>query len=139
MKEAQKSGFSFSGYKILNSQIYTQHIEDFSTDLNISFNPSGKLNMQSKKFELTVETSINNADNSLTVNVLIVGFFEYSIDSDDSKLETYFYTNAPAIIFPYIRAYISALTALSGYTPIHLPTINFSSIGETLKKNTTIS
>lgn len=33
--------------------------------------------------------------------------------------------NAPAIAFPYVRAYISNLTLQSGYTAIMLPSINF--------------
>lgn len=33
--------------------------------------------------------------------------------------------NAPAIAFPYVRAYISNLTLQSGYTAVMLPSINF--------------
>ena len=52
-------------------------------------------------------------------------------------MNQYFYTNAPAILFPYIRAYISTLTNLSGYKPINLPTLNLTSLREELEKNTT--
>ena len=41
--------------------------------------------------------------------------------------------NAPAILFPYIRAYISNITALGGIAPIILPTLNLESVGKTLK------
>ena len=51
-------------------------------------------------------------------------------------MNQYFYTNAPAILFPYIRAYISTLTNLSGYKPINLPTLNLTSLREDLEKNT---
>ena len=33
--------------------------------------------------------------------------------------------NAPAIAYPYLRAYVSNLTLQSGVTPVMLPTINF--------------
>lgn len=33
--------------------------------------------------------------------------------------------NAPAISYPYLRAFISQVLLLSGYPPITLPTINF--------------
>ncbi|PIQ16396.1 MAG: protein export chaperone secb, partial [Flavobacteriales bacterium CG18_big_fil_WC_8_21_14_2_50_32_9] len=39
--------------------------------------------------------------------------------------------------FPYIRAYISALTALSGLKTITIPTMNLTGLGEKLKRKTT--
>ena len=52
------------------------------------------------------------------------------------NLNNLFFVNAPALLFPYIRAYISTLTNLSGFDPINLPTLNMSGLGEDLKKNT---
>ena len=42
--------------------------------------------------------------------------------------------NAPAIIFPYIRAYVSTLTSLSGIPTIIMPTINMESVGRQLRE-----
>lgn len=36
--------------------------------------------------------------------------------------------NAPAISFPYLRAFISTLTLNAGYSPIILPAFNFNSL-----------
>lgn len=47
-----------------------------------------------------------------------------------------FYKNAPAIIFPYVRAYVTSLTVLSGIEAINIPTMNLSSIADDLKNNT---
>lgn len=47
-----------------------------------------------------------------------------------------FYKNAPAIIFPYVRAYVSSLTVLSGIDAVNIPTMNLTSIAEDLKENT---
>ena len=52
------------------------------------------------------------------------------------NLSSYFFINAPALLFPYIRAYISTLTNLSGFESINLPTLNMTRLGEDLKKNT---
>ena len=52
------------------------------------------------------------------------------------NLGKFFYINAPALLFPYIRAYISTLTNLSGFEPINLPTLNMTRLGDDLKKNT---
>ena len=53
-----------------------------------------------------------------------MGIFEF--DEDLTNKQLFFSQNAPAILFPYIRAYISALTALSGIPTITLPTLNLS-------------
>lgn len=52
------------------------------------------------------------------------------------NLGMFFYTNAPALLFPYIRAYISTLTNLSGFEPINLPTLNMTQLGKELEQNT---
>ena len=44
------------------------------------------------------------------------------------KLKTFIGLNAPAILFPYLRAYVSNITALSGMQPIIMPTLNLSTI-----------
>jgi len=136
MSEANKSEFKFSGFQILKSQIEKTDIEKVVSDLSIDFIPRGELNKGTKKFNLYLEVQISNSEKTFLINIIAVGFFEYSIESGDDKLKNYFYVNAPAILFPYIRAYISTLTNLSGYSPVNLPTINFSFIADTLKRNT---
>jgi len=51
----------------------------------------------------------------------------------------FFCINGPAILFPYIRAYLSSLSALSGIPLILLPTINMTGLAETLKSNIKIT
>ena len=51
------------------------------------------------------------------------------------RLGAFFTMNAPAIIFPYIRGYISMLTSLSGCGNVLLPTLNLTSLGEKLAQN----
>jgi preprotein translocase subunit SecB len=50
--------------------------------------------------------------------------FDLNPDVDPEKI---FKINAAAIAFPYFRAYITQITLLSGFPPLILPTINFSS------------
>jgi len=40
--------------------------------------------------------------------------------------------NAPAIAYPFLRAYISNITINSGYQPVVLPTINFTNFEKNL-------
>lgn len=45
--------------------------------------------------------------------------------TDSFKLSDFPKVNAPAIAFPYLRAFVSNLTLQSGLKPIILPSINF--------------
>lgn len=65
-----------------------------------------------------------------------VGLFKFKSTVKQEELSNYFYVNAPAIIFPYIRAYVASVSALSGLSPINLPVMNLTGLGEELKKKT---
>ena len=66
-----------------------------------------------------------------------VAQFSLDMKVEESQISNYFFVNAPAILFPYIRAYIATLTTLSGYLkPITLPTLNLISLAKKLEKNT---
>lgn len=57
----------------------------------------------------------------------------FKIDEDISeefKLSNFPKINAPAIAFPYLRAFVSNLTLQSGFEPIILPSINFVKLAE---------
>jgi preprotein translocase subunit SecB len=59
--------------------------------------------------------------------------FEFESAEDfDQVRDDYFAKNAPAIIFPYIRAYISTLTTQSGLFTVQLPTLNLSQLAGSL-------
>ena len=69
--------------------------------------------------------------NFLMTNIL----YSSNLKSDLLMLPHYFAVNAPAILFPYIRAYISLLTSLSGVGTVLLPTLNLSSLSKELLNN----
>lgn len=57
------------------------------------------------------------------------------IDSD-FKTSAFPYVNAPAISYPYLRAFVSNLTLNSGYSPVMLPSVNFVALkGKTMRSN----
>ncbi|WP_165743067.1 protein-export chaperone SecB [Pseudoalteromonas sp. Z9A6] len=48
---------------------------------------------------------------------------------DDEFVNSHFpHVNAPAIAFPYMRAFVSTLLLNAGYEPIMLPSVNFSAM-----------
>ena len=48
-----------------------------------------------------------------------------------------FISNSIAILFPYVRAFVSTLTLQANIKPILLPTLNLSSLQDILRENTT--
>jgi len=49
----------------------------------------------------------------------------------------FFYKNSIAILFPYLRAYLSLVTTQANVPGIILPTYNLSGLEEELRSNTT--
>jgi preprotein translocase subunit SecB len=71
---------------------------------------------------LRLTVSIKDKEDSFTCQIICRGEFTFKPDGD--IIPEYFYINAPAIIFPYVRAYISTLTNLStaGFS-VTIPTL----------------
>lgn len=137
MEETKKSGFQFTGFHISKSFIENKGLSKVSSDdLEMEFLPRGEKNDNKNEYRLFIEVKISSEDKSFVVNIEAVGFFNYPGNIDNTILSNYFYINAPAILFPYLRAYISALTTLSGFDTVTLPTINFTYLGNRLKENT---
>ena len=66
--------------------------------------------------------------NDKKFNLDIKAMFDFLTDeeiSEEFKQSHFPRINAPAIAYPYLRAYVSNLTLQSGVNPAMLPTINF--------------
>jgi preprotein translocase subunit SecB len=98
--------------------------------------PRGKINKTKKTFQLDLIVEVSESNERFKCRVHGIGLFEFKNVTDKSKLSNYFYVNAPAILFPYIRAYIAALTSLSGIEAIHIPTLNMTKLKKELEEKT---
>ena len=136
MEETKKANFQFVGFQVIKSLIEKKGFDKVGKDMQVGFNPRGERDSKKNIFNLYLGVQISNKEKSFIVDIDIVGFFKYSNEDNEAIIKNYFYINAPAILFPYIRAYISSLTALSGFETITLPTINFTFLGDTLKEHT---
>ncbi|ANI88819.1 preprotein translocase subunit SecB [Arachidicoccus ginsenosidimutans] len=67
-------------------------------------------------------------------DILLDAFFQFELVdekiTEEFKLSSFPKVNAPAIAFPYLRAFISNLTLQAGFEPIILPSINFINLGD---------
>ena len=130
----EKAPIQFLNFIVIESHIVFNKTADFKIDIN--FNPKGTVYKSLNQFKLQLSVDIKDVDGNFNINLVADSIFSYPEDADiTSYMESFFIINVPAIIFPYIRAYISSLTALSGMPTLNLPTLNLSQVGETLKGN----
>lgn len=122
--------FRFLNYKIVESQFQMAQQNIVNAQLNINLQKEVLVNEEERKVRLEMVTNVNDENNLVDIKVKTVGLFEYDEGADAELKDSFFNVNAPAILFPYIRAYVAALTTLSGYNPINLPTINFAAKAE---------
>lgn len=107
--------------------------------LNIAFAPSGIYYESTGIFELTFETTVTCEETKFEViKVRCWARFIFQEPIKTDEIPDYFYPNSLAILFPYIRAFVSTISLQANVNPIMLPTINLLPITETLKNNTKV-
>lgn len=118
--------FRFLGYKITDSRIHVDSGMEVSKRFDVSFEKTAGVNDKEHKMRLLLEAKIDSENKAMHIDVKAEGYFEFEHDITDEEKRVFFNTSAPAILFPYIRAYISALSSLAGIAPVVLPTLNLS-------------
>ena len=129
-KKVEKARFRFVEYLFKETSIKLTG-EDISDDVEFGIEPNGIFEEDNKMFILTLNVLVKDKKSSLEVKMTVTGKFEYETN-DIQELVPYLGFNAPAIMFPYIRAYITNITALGGMSPIILPTLNMERVGKEL-------
>lgn len=118
--------FRFLGYRIIDSQIHIDADKNVSSNCDVSFDQTIGINDTEHRMRLLLVAKIDSENKAMHIEVKMEGYFEFEQDITDKEREIFFRTSAPAILFPYIRAYIGTLSSLSGVAPIILPTLNLS-------------
>jgi preprotein translocase subunit SecB len=129
-KELKTAKFNFNSY-LINSSSITLTGKTIGSDMEFSIDPDAEFKPEKKVFILSMHVVVNDKDKNLELRLNIRGFFNYETTSFD-ELAPFISLNAPALLFPYIRAYISNITALSGIQPILMPTLNMQPVGKAL-------
>ena len=99
--------------------------EGKNLDRGFQINLSNRFPSDSNEvFVVTLDLSINDPEFELNLNSSFVFKCDQAI-TEEFKTSDFPRVNAPAIAFPFLRAYISNLTLQSGINPLILPSINF--------------
>lgn len=132
----QKAAFLIESYLFDLVEINLENYQ--GGKLDIDFNPSGVFDSSEKSFNLTFEVKVKDEKDNQFVRVRCNGIFKFQEVSSFEDIPEFFYRNSIAILFPYVRAYISLVTTQANVPGIILPTLNLSGLEQKLKQNTTI-
>lgn len=134
MSEIQEVQFRFVNFLVRESHIVIKEQGEHKIAVNFSANGYVFKNLNQFHLELIVE--IKEEAEKFHIHLNTISIFEFPSEADIEAYKANFFTlNAPAIAFPYIRAYISNLTAQSGLFTITLPTFNLTAMGEKLRES----
>ncbi|MDO6738612.1 protein-export chaperone SecB [Wenyingzhuangia sp. 2_MG-2023] len=132
----QTAAFSINNYRFDKVNIDLSNHK--SNDLSLSFNTKGLYLEKDSKFELTFEVKVFNKESKENpfVTVQCIGLFDFENVTNFDEIPNFFYRNSIAILFPYLRAYVSLVTNQANIPAIILPTLNLSHLEGDLKSNT---
>ena len=133
----EKATFNLDSYHFTNA--YLDFNIPSNAELNIAFKPKGKFFAKKARymlyFDVLVECKETNTD---VIKVSCEATFTFGDSVSINDIPDYFYPNSLAIIFPYVRAFVSTITLQANIQPVVLPTINFMGLTESLKSQTEI-
>ena len=107
-------------------------------NINVDFMPEGVFHQSEKTFDLTlIFFAFEGKDREDSfIKISCIGTFSFENVEAVTDIPPFFYRNAIAILFPYVRAFISSLTAQANITPMILPTYNLGELEAPLRDKT---
>ena len=105
----------------------------------IDFKPSGKLKEIEGTYDLSFDTIVKCEEtDTIIVEVSCIAQFSFMDRIKFEEIPDFFYPNSLAILFPYIRAFVSTLSLQANSSPMILPTVNLMGLTEKLRDNTSV-
>lgn len=133
--------FSFKRYSFTEAHLSLTDIPN-ECGISLNFHPTGVFHCNTGIFSLTLDFTASYEKEQEKVNfakIVLNADFEFKDITSLGEVPDYFYPNSLAIVFPYIRAFISTLTLQANVRPIVLPTMNLSSLKLEFRNNSTES
>ncbi len=115
MEVSNQPKLVFHGVDFINIKFNASQYYDNKTEINLKVEPKVFYPENDKTtFQIFMETTIS-CENIFDLSVVGIGNFEFDKAFDDYNLKKIFVnTNAPAIMFPYVRSFITTLTSNIG-------------------------
>jgi preprotein translocase subunit SecB len=115
----------FHGVDFIHIKFSTERQYDGSSSIDLNIEPKVFYPKDSKLiFKIFMDVSVH-CEGFFNLNLVGIGTFEFDKDFEDDKLKkTFVNANAPAIMFPYVRSFVTTLTTNLGNVtgPLVIPT-----------------
>lgn len=136
---ATPAAFAFKSYTFTNVEMNMALFSD-KAPLDLSFSPSGIYDHETGIYKLRfVFTATQGELAASIVKIVCEATFEFKEALNMDDIPDYFFPNSLAIVFPYVRAFVSSVTLLANLAmPILIPTLNLTGLQTTLKENTVL-
>lgn len=136
LKEKYPSPLKMDNLSILDAQIHFDP-DSSNNELSISIKKDVKINKgYIYNGVVTLTTELRSENDSAYIKVVCCGKFSVAIDNlSEQIVEMLIEKNSIAIMFPYIRSYISSITSIPNMLPIVLPPINVNKLIEDQERN----
>jgi preprotein translocase subunit SecB len=135
MDKTKQPGIKFDGILLVKEDFWRDYTVPKGIEPRLNFN--FKWSENDKKFTAELDTSVTlqneNGDEVLRLNSTWVGLFSIDEQLENMDIEEYLKTNSSALMIPYIREHISAITSKSGVGAILLPPINVLALIQSAK------
>lgn len=129
--------FRLVNYKFTKATLNFDIPED--AEFVIDFKPSGKLKEIEGTYDLSFDTIVKCEEtDTIIVEVSCIAQFSFMDRIKFEEIPDFFYPNSLAILFPYIRAFVSTLSLQANSSPMILPTVNLMGLTEELRDNTSV-
>lgn len=122
--EKELSKFQFRGCKVVRTLMEIANNASQDTKMNVSFRIQDSFVPNEGVLQFPMGVVITNSTKTIHIEVDVVGGFFFA--EEGAIPEMFSRVSAPAVLFPYIRSYVTAMTSLAGISPVVLPTFNMT-------------
>lgn len=133
IKSKYESVLTLEKIEVVESSFRKKDVVLDSLELGVQFEHD-LFEIDKDKYEVILSATISDENERIYVQAKTRAVF--SIDGEDmNRLEK----NAVAIMFPYLRSYISTITTQPGMTPIVLPALNIVAMIDEQRRECSVS
>jgi preprotein translocase subunit SecB len=136
----KNASFSLMGYRFPKASIDLSNLKCDGNSFAMNIIPSGKFNTSTREFDLKFIFTANlNDSTDPAISVECEAFFQFADPISFEDIPEFFFPNSIAIIFPYVRAFVSTLSLQANYNPpIIIPTMNLSDLSDELRRHVVV-
>jgi preprotein translocase subunit SecB len=141
MSQVSKAAFSLEDIYFQNFS-FACSSENRAPKVVLDFWPTGKFSSGQSLFELTLDFNAFDKNDKggmqakPIVSCKFIALFKFIEINQLEDIPSYFYKNSTAIVYPFLRSFVSTLTLQAGWNIMMLPLLNLSILEDDLKRNT---